>query len=83
MLEKAMRLCDAAFGTLWTYDGEYMHATAIRGAPSQFVEFLRRGPHRPASVVQQPLLSGQPFEQIPDLRLTDGYRSGESRLWCK
>ena len=46
-------------------------------------EFLRRGPHRPASVVQQPLLSGQPFEQIPDLRLTDGYRSGESRLWCK
>ena len=77
MIDKAMRLCDAAFGVLWTYDGEYMHASAIRGVPPQMVEFLRQGPHRPARVVQQGLLGGEPFQHIPDLTLTDGYRSGD------
>src|SRR5262249_28753373 len=53
MLEKALHLCQAAFGTLWTYDGEYMHASAIRGAPPQYAEFLRQGPHRPSPFGQQ------------------------------
>jgi hypothetical protein len=33
----------ADFGILWTYDGEYMHASAITGVPSQFAEFLKQG----------------------------------------
>src|SRR5215469_11962505 len=77
ILEKAMRLCEAAFGALWTYDGEYMHSVATRGVPRQMVEFLRQGPHRPASVVQRTIISGAPYEQIIDLRLTDGYRANE------
>jgi GAF domain-containing protein len=78
MLEKALRLCQAASGTLWLYDGEYMHVAAVLGAPRQFEEFLRQGPHPPARVVQQDLLSGQPFQQILDLTLTEGYRAGEA-----
>jgi signal transduction histidine kinase len=77
ILEKAMHLCEAAFGALWTYDGEYMHAVATRGVPSQMVGFLRKGPHPPARVVQQSLVDGAPYEQIADLRLTDGYRDGD------
>jgi GAF domain-containing protein/HPt (histidine-containing phosphotransfer) domain-containing protein/ActR/RegA family two-component response regulator len=78
MLEKALRLCQAASGTLWLHDGEYMHATAVLGAPRQFEEFLRQGPHPPARVVQQGVLSGEPFQQVPDLALTEGYRAGEA-----
>ena len=37
MLEKAMRLCEAAFGGLSTWDGERLHRTAWRGfAPESF-----------------------------------------------
>ena len=77
MLEKAMRLCGAAFGALWTYDGEYMHSVATRGVPQQMVEFLKQGPHRPATVVQRTIIDGAPYEHITDLRLTEGYRINE------
>ena len=36
MLEKAMRLCDAAFGSLYTYDGERFHSAAQRGVPPAY-----------------------------------------------
>src|ERR1051326_707364 len=31
IVEKAMRLCEAAFGHLWTFDGERCHPMTIRG----------------------------------------------------
>jgi adenylate cyclase len=41
MLEKAMRLCEAAFGMFWTYEGSHFQVTALRGVPERFAEFVR------------------------------------------
>src|SRR5947209_15484232 len=45
MLERAMRLCDAAFGFLSTYDGQFFHAIALHGVPPQYADFLRSSPN--------------------------------------
>jgi two-component system NtrC family sensor kinase len=48
MLENATRICDARFGTLFRYDGEFFHRVASTGTPSALVEFQReRGPFKP------------------------------------
>jgi GAF domain-containing protein len=47
MLENAVRVCDAKFGTLFRYDGEFLHLAAGTGTPAAFAEFQRRrGPFR-------------------------------------
>jgi hypothetical protein len=40
LLEGAMRLCEAAFGGLWTFDGDRYVSTALRGVPTAYAEFL-------------------------------------------
>ena len=47
MLENAIRVCDAKFGTLFRYDGELLHLAAGAGTPPALAEFQRRrGPFR-------------------------------------
>ena len=41
MLDKAIRLCDTAFGIMQTYDGEAFPTVALRGAPPALVEVFR------------------------------------------
>src|SRR5262249_40324852 len=36
MLEKAMRVCEADFGLLASYDGECFHSAAMQGVPEAF-----------------------------------------------
>src|SRR5215472_8114402 len=40
MLEKAMRLCEAAFGILWIRDGSHFQTAALHGVPPALAEFL-------------------------------------------
>ena len=41
MLERAMRLCEAAFGMFWSYETDQFQVTALRGAPARFAEFVQ------------------------------------------
>src|SRR5262249_27339430 len=44
MLENATGLCEAKFGTLYTYDGNGFHAAAFHNAPPAYVEARKREP---------------------------------------
>ena len=44
MLEKATRLCEAAFGVLHIYDGERFHPVSTLGVPDAYADYLKRDP---------------------------------------
>ena len=76
MLEKAMSLCEAAFGGFWTYDGEHIYATAMRGVPALLTMFYNK-PLVPApGNASYELVRGENFVHIPDITEDEGYRSG-------
>jgi GAF domain-containing protein len=41
MLQNALRLCEAAHGHLYSYDGEFVHTVAVQGE-AQFVDLMRQ-----------------------------------------
>ena len=41
ILEKAMRLCEAAYGVLWTFEGDHYRAVALQDVPSAYADILR------------------------------------------
>jgi len=78
MLEKAMRLCEAAFGLFFTYDGEHINATALHNIPEGFAAFLRRGPVAPAphTTLSRAIQERRPV-QIMDVLETSQYHDGD------
>ena len=46
MLASAMRICEAQFGNLWLYDGDFYQVQAMRGAPPILMEQWSKGPLR-------------------------------------
>jgi two-component system, NtrC family, sensor kinase len=77
MLERATRLCDAAFGHLSIYDGELIHAMAIHGASPEHAELLRSMPYRPEpGTALYDLVQGAPYLHEADIRQSETYRSG-------
>jgi class 3 adenylate cyclase len=67
MLDKAMRLCDAAHGTLTTYEGEQFRCVASQGLPHAFLEVLRQPRRAAANSAQERLLGGERIVHIADL----------------
>jgi adenylate cyclase len=47
MLENAVRICDAKFGNIYSWDGEALHLVAARDTPPAFAEALSRLTLRP------------------------------------
>jgi class 3 adenylate cyclase len=47
MVEKAVRICDAKFGSIYRWDGEAMHLVATLNTPPAFAEERKRSPYRP------------------------------------
>src|SRR5436853_5145476 len=68
MLEKAMRLCGAAFGFLDTYDGEHFRTAAVHGVPAPFAEFRRHNPpnYGPGTMPAR-ILDRERFVHVVDL----------------
>ena len=47
ILERAARLCEAKFGTLYLYDGKTFTAAATHNAPAAYEKLRKRGPIQP------------------------------------
>jgi len=80
MLEKAMRLCDAALGALFRYDGSLMHLSGMRALPLADFEWFKSWVPDAGSAMGD-IVDGAPIVHVPDIVDTDTYRAGiESRV---
>ncbi len=78
MLEKAMRLCDAAFGEFHTFDGDSFLPAALLGIPAAFAEFrLHTPPIYQAGTLAWRIREGAEVLHIADLMDEDAYRNGD------
>ena len=73
MLDRALRLCEGAFGTLFTFDGEFFHQAATRNRKVPIDRPFRPTPKSAGGR----LLRGERFVHIADAREDEAYRSGD------
>src|SRR4051794_12713361 len=79
LVEKAMRLCEAAYGHLLTFDGEFFRMAAIQGDPVYTEPSRRIGAIRPDhGITLERIVAGERLIHIPDLMDTDAYRAGKA-----
>ena len=76
MLETALRVCQAAFGFIASYDGEHFHTVAERGLSPAFAEVLRTPYRPPKGAPAQRLIDGEAFVQIADILEEEGTVQG-------
>jgi hypothetical protein len=76
ILDSALRVCEAAFAFIATYDGEHFHTMAGRGLPPAFAEILRTPYPPPQGAPAQRLIDGESFVQIADILEEEGTVQG-------
>ena len=77
MLEKAMRLCDAAFGQMTVYDGTRFLTAAHRGLPPRFAEYAVTVEDWPGA--HRRLAAGENVVQLLDAKDDEAYQTLPSR----
>jgi PAS domain S-box-containing protein len=76
MLEKALRLCEAAFGLLIIWDGEQFHRVAFRGVPPELIEAMRQPLKPVAGGFADRLVRGERVIAVADLLEAGGQPIG-------
>ena len=74
ILDKALHLCDAAFGGIFTPDGGLARYVAFRNVPRPFVEFLTHEPVRLSSLLG-PALLDRSVLHVADVAAGEPYRN--------
>ena len=80
MLEKAMRLCEAAFGSLYTYDGERFHSAAQRGVPAAYSGIKKERRLQDSGGPATRILQTKHTVHILDIMSEEAYRSGHTGI---
>ena len=78
VLDRAMRLCEATFGGLATFDGERFVPAAMQGVPAAYAEYRLHSPFSdaPGTLIGH-LRQRANVLHIPDMRETEAYRNGD------
>ena len=71
MLEKAVRICDATFGNIYRWDGEFLHLLAAHNTPPALAEVRKRSPLRPSLVRR--MFETKTATHVVDLALDPDY----------
>ena len=80
ILEKAMRLCGAAFGALQSYDGKRFEIMAQRGTPPRFAQYIATTADQPGpNSVSQCLLRGERLVHVVDVAEGEDYQKDPYR----
>ena len=81
MVESAMHFCQADYGHVYSYDGEFFHLIAAHGEPRYLDWIKQTGPRLPEnSLTLERVISGAPFVHIADIAEdNDTYCSGNPR----
>jgi GAF domain-containing protein len=77
MLGRAMRLCEAAFGSLYTYDGKTLRSAAQHGVPVAYTEFRAAHPPSlvPGGIVAEAIGQKRPIH-VSDMKARARYQAG-------
>ena len=80
ILTKAMTLCEAAFGTLNTFDGQRLNTAATRGVPEAFAQYrISNPPEYGQGTGPARLVAGEDIVHETDAADSEAYRQGDSR----
>lgn len=77
MLERAMRLCGAMCGGLFTYDGTNFQTAVTLGVPPAFAAYREKYPPVATNERNARMLQTKRFVQVLDVTQTEGYRQGD------